>query len=188
MKMRLVTLVWLALGFALPTFAQQKDTSATTSTATPSETITPSTQTKKEINFSGTHYWSSTPKVFPVDPAHPDRVINQLEIFGVRMNDSGDGPFHGASVHILTVGYYSKDYNRERAYESWTDKDGDKVIWELMDRPSGASSSPARLIVGTGKYTGWEGTMEFTLQFPKSFPEGTMRGICREVVRIVAPQ
>jgi hypothetical protein len=90
-----------------------------------------------------------------------------------------------APVHIVTVG---KDYNRERSYESWTDKDGDKVIWELMDRPSGASSSPGRLIVGTGKYTGWEGTMEFTLQFPKPFPEGTMRGICREVVKIEAPQ
>src|SRR5271166_535174 len=93
-----------------------------------------------------------------------------------------------ASVHIVTVGFYGKDFNRERSYESWTDKDGDKVIWELTDRPSGASSSPGRLIVGTGKYTGWEGTMEFTLQFPKPSPEGTMRGICREVVKIEAPQ
>ena len=90
-----------------------------------------------------------------------------------------------APVDIVTVG---KDYNRESSYESWTDKDGDKVIWELMDRPSGASSSPGRLIVGTGKYTGWEGTMEFTLQFPKTFPKGTMRGNCREVVKIEAPQ
>jgi hypothetical protein len=184
MKIRLLfTLAGLAIGFALPTFAQQTNTPD----PQPSTTTTPSTQNKKEMDLSGTNYWSSTPKVFPFDPAHPDRVINQLEIFGVRVNDSGDGPFHGASVHIVTVGYYSQDYNRERAYESWTDKDGDKVIWELMDRPSGASSSPARLIVGTGKYTGWEGTMEFTLQFPKSYPEGTMRGICREVVKIIAP-
>ena len=27
----------------------------------------------------------------------------QLELFGVRVNDSGDGPFHGASVHIVVV-------------------------------------------------------------------------------------
>ncbi len=158
---------------------------ATTSTAMSSTTTTPSAQTKKEINFSGTHYWSGTPKVFQVDP---DRAIVQLEIFGVRINDSGDGPFHGASVHIVTVVYRSKGYNGDRAYETWTDKDGDKVIWELMDTPPGASSSPARLIAGTGKYTDWQGTMEFTLQYPKSFPEGTMRGIYREVVRIVAPQ
>jgi hypothetical protein len=193
MKIRSVlALVGLAISFALPTFAQQTNTPnptapAATNTATRSATTT-STQIKKEINFSGTHYWSSTPKAFPVDPAHPDRIMAQSEIFGVRVNDSGDGPFNGASVHIVTVGFYGKDFNRERSYESWTDKDGDKVIWELTDRPSGASSSPGRLIVGTGKYTGWEGTMEFTLQFPKPFPEGTMRGICREVVKIEAPQ
>ena len=89
------------------------------------------------------------------------------------MNDSGDGPFHGASVHIVVVTYVSKGYNRmenpldptrNKGYETWTDKDGDKVIWELMDTPSGASSSPGRLIDGTGKYTGWQGTMEFALQ------------------------
>jgi hypothetical protein len=142
-------------------------------------------QTKKEMTFSGTHYWSSTPKVFQVDP---DRSIMQLELFGVRVNDSGDGPFHGASVHIATVSYRSKGYNGFRGYETWIDKDGDKVIWELMDTPPGTSSSPGRLIEGTGKYAGWQGTMEYTLQYPKSFPQGTMRGICREVIKIVVPQ
>ena len=120
-----------------------KTAPAATSTATPSATTTPSTRTKKEINFSGTHYWSSTPKVFPIDP---NRLVVQLELFGVRVNDSGDGPFHGASVHIVVVTYVSKGYNRmenpldptrNRGYETWTDKDGDKVIWELMDTPSG---------------------------------------------------
>ncbi len=84
--------------------------------------------------------------------------------------------------------YVSKGYKGFRAYETWTDKDGDKIIRELMDTPSGASSSPGRLIEGTGKYTGWQGTMEYTLQYPKSFPQGTIRGICREVIKIAAPQ
>lgn len=101
------------------------------------------------------------------------------------MNDSGDGPFQGASVHIATVGYSSKHYNKFTSYETWTDKDRDKVIWELTSTPPGGS---AKLIEGTGKPNGWQGTMEFTLQYPKSFPEGTIRGICREVVKIVAPQ
>ena len=142
-------------------------------------------QAKKEMTFSGTHYWSSTPKAFQVDP---ERSIQQMELFGVRVNDSGDGPFHGASVHIVGVSYRSKGYNGFRGYETWTDKDGDKVIWELLDTPPGASSSPGRLIEGTGKYIGWQGTVEYTLQYPKSFPQGTMRGICREVMKIVAPQ
>ena len=65
-------------------------------------------QTKKEMTFSGTHYCSSTPKVFQVDP---DRSTRQLELFGVRVNDSSNGPFHGASVHIVGVAYSSKGDN-----------------------------------------------------------------------------
>ena len=186
----LVLLTYTMLGVALTPVVAQTPTPSQTTTPTP----TPSTQTKKEINLSGTHYWSSTPKVFPLDP---ERLIAELEISGVRMNDSGNGPFHGASVHIVVVAYVNKGHNRmenaldptmSRAYETWTDKDGDKVVWELMDTPAGESLSPARLIDATGKYTGWQGTMEYSVQNPKSFPEGTMRGICREVVRIVAPQ
>jgi hypothetical protein len=142
-------------------------------------------QSKKEMSFPGTHYWSSTPKAFQVDP---DRLIRQPELFGVRVNDSGDGPFHGASVHIVGVAYNSKGYNGFRGYETWTDKDGDKVIWELLDTPAGATSSPARMIEGTGKYIGWQGTMEYSLQFPRPFPQGTIRGICREQIKLVIPQ
>ena len=142
-------------------------------------------QAKKEMSLSGTHYFSSTPKVFRVDA---DQLIMQMELFGVRVNDSGDGPFHGASVHIVIVSYRGKGYFGSRGYETWTDKDGDKVIWELLDTPPGASSSPARLIGGTGKYIGWQGTIEYTLQYPKAFPEGTSRGICREQIKFVLPE
>jgi len=141
-------------------------------------------QTTKEMAFSGNHYWSSTPKAFQVDS---DRQIRQVELLGVRVNESGDGPFHGASAHIVGISYNSKDYKGFRAYATWIDKDGDKVIWELLDTPSGASSSPGRIIDGTGKYTGWRGTMEYTLQFPKAFPQGTMCGIGRENIKIVTP-
>ncbi len=142
-------------------------------------------QTKKEMTFSGTNHWASTPKVFQLGP---DRFIMHSELFGIRVNDTGDGPFHGASTHIVGVAYRSKAYNGFRGYETWTDKDGDKVVWELLDTPPGALNSPARLIEGTGKYVGWQGTIEYSLKYPKSFPEGTNRGICREIVRIVAPQ
>ena len=72
-------------------------------------------QSKKEMTFSGTHYWSSTPKVIRLDP---DRMMMQAELFGVRVNDSGDGPFHGASVHIMTVSYREKGYFGFRGYET----------------------------------------------------------------------
>jgi hypothetical protein len=41
-------------------------------------------QTKKEMTFSGTYYWSGTPKVFQVDLV---QSIRQLELFGVRLKD-----------------------------------------------------------------------------------------------------
>jgi hypothetical protein len=142
-------------------------------------------QTKKEITFSGTHYWSSTGKVFPVGSG---TLIMHMELMGVRVNDSADGLFNGASVHIVTAAYRSKGYSGFRGYETWIDEDGDKLIWELMDTPPGAATSPARVIEGTGKYVGWQGTLEYTLQFPKAFPEGTSRGICRETVKLISPQ
>lgn len=182
MKIRsLLIIAGLAISLAVPTFAQ---------TSTPASRSTEN----KEINFSGTHYWSGTPKVVQIDP---DRIILEMEISGVRVNDSNDGPFNGAAVYIAVLHYENREHNKtenpvdpaiaSRNYEVWTDKDGDKVIWELTDDRSGAPSGTARLIDGTGKYTGWQGTMEYSLQFPKPFPEGTARGICREVVRIVAP-
>jgi hypothetical protein len=141
-------------------------------------------QSKKEMTFSGTHYFSSTPKAFQLGPS---QSITQLEIVGVRVNDGGDGPFHNASVHIVAVSYRSKEYNGYRGYLTWTDKDGDKVIAELLDTLPGASSSPARIIGGTGKYIGWQGTVEYTTQYPRSFPEGTIRGMCREHVKLIIP-
>jgi hypothetical protein len=141
-------------------------------------------QTQKEITFSGTHYWAATPKVSQLDP---ERLISQTDILGVRVNDNGEGPFHAASTTIAGISYMSKGEFMFRGLETWTDKDGDKVIWALTDLgtgPSAASQGTAKIIEGTGKYTGWQGTMEYTLQFPKGFPEGTRRGICREVIKI----
>ena len=87
MKIRLLGLIGLAMGLAFPIFAQ---TSVTQSTE------------KKEINFSGTHYWSGTPKAIQIDR---DRIILEMEISGVRVNDSGDGLFNGASVYIAVLHY-----------------------------------------------------------------------------------
>lgn len=142
------------------------------------------TQAKKEMTFSGTHYWVSTPKTFQLDQ---DRRISQLEIFGVRVNDNSDDPFHGVSTLVLMISYRSKEHHGAKGYEIWTDKDGDKVTWEILDTPAGSSSMSARLIEGTGRYLGWQGTMEIIVKFPKSFPEGTLRGIGRQTIKIVAP-
>jgi len=147
-------------------------------------------QGAKELQFSGTHYYGHTPKVFKLDQ---DQMIIQFETLGVRVNDSGEGPFHEASVQIVGIVYRGKDGNRLRGFETWTDRDGDKLVWEIMEKkvensPPGTSPGTAKVFSGTGKYVGMQGTMDWVLRYPKPFPEGTGRGICREVVKIVSPQ
>jgi len=147
-------------------------------------------QGAKELQFSGTHYYGHTPKVFKLDQ---DQMIIQFETLGVRVNDSGEGPFHEASVQIVGIVYRGKDGNRLRGFETWADKDGDKLVWEIMEKkvensPPGTSPGTAKVFSGTGKYVGMQGTMDWVLRYPKPFPEGTGRGICREAVKIVSPQ
>ena len=143
-------------------------------------------QSSKELNFSGTHYYGHTPKVYKLDE---DQMIIQFETLGVRVNDSGEGPFHEASVQIVGVLHRGKDGTRLRGFETWTDKDGDKLVWEIMERkaadsPPGTSPGTAKVFSGTGKYVGMQGSMDWLLRYPKPFPEGTGRGICREEVTL----
>jgi hypothetical protein len=144
-------------------------------------------QGTKALQFSGTHYYGHTPKVYKLDE---NQMIIQFETLGVRVNDSGDGPFHEASVQIVGVLYRGKEGARLRGFETWTDKDGDKLIWEIMekktaDSPTGTSPGTAKVFSGTGKYVGMQGSMDWLLRYPKPFPEGTGRGICREEVKLV---
>jgi hypothetical protein len=143
-------------------------------------------QGAKEMKFSGTHYYGHTPKVFKLDQ---DQMVMQFETLGVRVNDNGNGPFHEASVHIVGVLYRGKNGSRLRAFETWTDSDGDKLIWELVEKSSkdtkpGTSPGTAKVVSGTGKYVGMQGSMDWLLRYPKPFPEGTGRGICREEVKL----
>jgi hypothetical protein len=146
-------------------------------------------QSAKEVQLSGTHYYGHTPKVFKLDQ---DQMIIQFETLGVRVNDSGEGLFHEASVHIVGILYRGKDGTRLRGFETWTDKDGDKLVWEILEKETenpqpGTSPGTAKVLSGTGKYVGMQGTMDWIVRNPKPFPEGTGRGICRETVKIVPP-
>jgi hypothetical protein len=146
-------------------------------------------QSQKEIDFSGTNYNSTTQKIFKLDQ---DQVIVQFETLGVRVNDSEEGLFNGSATHIVGVFYSGKGGARIRAFETWTDKDGDKLIWELVEKltkdlPPGSFSGTAKVFAATGKFAGYQGTMDWIIQYPKSFPEGTGRGICREAVKLAPP-
>ena len=141
-------------------------------------------QTQKEIEFSGTNYSGITSKLFQLDQ---DQIIVQFDLLGVRVDDGGEGPFHGTATHAVGFVYIGKGGKRSRAFMTWTDKDGDKLIWELNDAPTG-NSGTAKVFAATGKFIGYEGTMDYVTESPKPFPEGTGRVICREVVKLVPPK
>ena len=144
-------------------------------------------QTRKSYNFREPIIMDTRRKSIKLDQ---DQMIIQFETLGVRVNDGGDGPFHEASVQIVGVLYRGKDGTRLRGFETWTDKDGDKLVWEIMekkaaDSPPGTSPGTAKVFSGTGKYVGMQGSMDWQLRYPKPFPEGTGRGICREEVKLL---
>ena len=147
-------------------------------------------QDPKEVKFTGTHYYGYTPQVVPIDE---NEVVIQFEILGVRINDEGGGPFHEASVHIAGILYKGMGGKKLRGFETWMDKDGDKLIWELAekqvaDAQPGTSPGTATVVSGTGKYAGAQGTMDWLLRYPKPFPAGTGRGICTETVTLTLAQ
>ena len=117
-------LTYVTVGFALtPAFAQTPGPVADNDSDGVHDNNTEYANQEGNKLFWNPLLVKHTESTFQLDPAHPDRIMAQSEIFGVRVNDSGDGPFNGASVHIVTVGFYGKDFNRKkRSYESWTDK------------------------------------------------------------------
>jgi len=82
-----------------------------------------------------------------------------------------------------------KDGARLRGFETWADKEGDKLIWEIRekkadDSPPGTLPGTGEVFSGTGKYVGMQGKMDYLVRYPKAFPDGTGRGICRETVKL----
>ncbi len=135
-----------------------------------------------QVTSTGTNYGSTTWKVMPIDQDHMVFIGEQV---GVRVDDTGKGPFHNMATHIAMIMYMEKGEFVYHGYETHADKDGDKVIWEIWDFPAGTNRGKGKIIGATGKFEGMEGTMDFVLQpTPKGFPEGTTRTICQEVMKL----
>ena len=145
----------------------------------------------KEGNISGTVTYAGTHKVIPLDK---ENLVITYENFGVRVEDSKEGPFHGMSTHNVGVIYYENGVGRLRGYIFNIDKDGDQVIMELTEDASQLGPKPtngtARIIGGTGKFKGIQGTMEYTRMNMRPAAEGTHQAISRGTGtwKIVEPQ
>lgn len=60
-------------------------------------------QVPKEGTLSGTVNYAGTHKLIPLDK---ERAVLVYDNMGVRLEDGGQGPFHGLSTHNMGITYY----------------------------------------------------------------------------------
>ena len=114
-----------------------------------------------------------------VSPLDKEHWVATAEQEGIRVDDTGKGPFHLLSTDIKFIFYNDKDGMQYRGYETHTDKDGDRVFWEIWGIP-GTNKGKGKVIGATGKFTGMEGTMDFELG-PGTSQDRT---VCREFMKL----
>ncbi len=131
-----------------------------------------------QVTTNGTNYAALTTHVFPIDKDHWVATGDQM---GIRVDDTGKGPFNMMSTDIQFTFYGDQKGFRYHGFETHTDKDGDKIIWDMWDVAPGSNKGEGKIVGATGKFTGAEGTMDFVLLTPPpGFPEGTSRTVCHE--------
>lgn len=136
-------------------------------------------QIAKEGTFAGTNSYAGTNKVTALDK---DRLVISYENTGTQVEDSGQGPLHGMSTHNTGIQYIEKGVGKTKAYMTWMDKDGDKILWELTEdatqlaRPS---SGTGKIIGATGKFMGMEASMEYTRRSMRPVADGTHQAIAK---------
>ncbi|MGA2766646.1 MAG: hypothetical protein ABSG17_25160 [Spirochaetia bacterium] len=86
--------------------------------------------------------------------------------------------FNNISCHFSTVVYIENGVVHFHGYGVYVDKDGDKILTEFANNPV-APGGRAKVIGGTGKFAGMEGTSDYATEFPKAWPEATGRLIAR---------
>ena len=134
-----------------------------------------------QMTSVGTNYGSNVTKIFPIDQDH---WVGTQEITGIRLDDSGKGPFHQMTTHIVLILYGDKSGVRLHGYSTFMDKDGDKIMADLSEASLTSPKGKGKVLGGTGKFAGIEGTVDYEVSNPKGFPEGTDRTICREVWKL----
>jgi len=135
----------------------------------------------QQITSTGTNYASSTMKVSPIDQEHWVAAVDQM---GIRLDDTGKGPFHLLSTHVAVIMYGDKAGVQFHGYLTQMDKDNDKIIWEIWGTTPAGNKGKAKIIGATGKFSGMEGTGDFETTTPAGFPQGTGRMICKEILKV----
>ncbi len=127
------------------------------------------------LTFKGTNYASTDMKAMPVGK---DYIVLVGEQMGLEVNDKP--AFNNMSTHFSLIVYADKGVWHFHGYGVYADKDGDTMLWEIWDSPSGFDGGTGKLIGATGKFAGMQGTCDFANEHPRGWPETTGRVICRE--------
>ena len=81
--------------------------------------------------------------VSPIDKEHWVATGDQL---GIRIDDTGRGPFNMMSTDIQFTFYGDKAGMRYHGFETHSDKDGDKIIWDMWDVAPGSNKGQGKII------------------------------------------
>jgi len=129
---------------------------------------------QNEVTESVTTGYYGTSKVLPLGA---DRAYVTWESFGVVVSDTGAGLFHNTTIHCTGAYLAEKGSWESEGYCTYTLKDGEKVFLSIkfggkMGMPPPPAQGTAKMIGGTGKYSGIEGRTEYTSYFLRPSAEG----------------
>ena len=138
-------------------------------------------QIAKEGTFASTNTYGGAHRIFPIDK---DRAVVFYENSGVSVRTAEKVLFHRAATHNVGIIYTEKGVSKLTGYYSITDKDGDKVLWEITETESKPSppnpvNGTGKIIGGTGKFSGIQGSLEYTRQNMRPVADGTHQAISK---------
>jgi hypothetical protein len=132
---------------------------------------------QNEVTESVTTSYYGTYKVLPFGP---DRGYATWESFGVVVSDTGEGLFHNVTIRCIGANMTDKESTENEGYCAYTLKDGEKVFLSIkfggkMGTPRPPAYGTAKMIGGTGKYSGIQGRTEYTSYQLRPSAEGIMQ-------------
>ncbi len=122
-----------------------------------------------QVTVTGNMYLTDSPKFVPIDKEHA-MVFADNEA-GVYVTENGKGSFNNLAVRCIWLDSHDPGKEHWYGFSSTTDKDGDTIFWELHEGSS-PQSGKAKILWGSGKFEGIEGTTDY-IQVEKSLPDGT---------------
>ena len=120
-----------------------------------------------------------------------DHWVAVVDMKGVKIDiTTGKGPLNNMASDTKIVLFGDKTGAHYFGYIVLQDNDGDKMVWQVWDTPAGGPNKGAgKIVAGTGKYEGAEGTITDEDINVRGYPEGTWQNVgkCIEKITLKKP-